>query len=102
MMCKTDSAARQNNISSAATAKDVTEKEKTESIPVRAPGLTSESVKSVNSLEVETLKTAKHASGQPAADGSAAGKGPLPEGFFDNVDADYRARGLEPPKHDIQ
>lgn len=26
----------------------------------------------------------------------------LPEGFFDNVDADHRARGLEPPKHDIQ
>lgn len=30
----------------------------------------------------------------------AAGK--VPEGFFDNVDADHRARGLEPPKVDIK
>ncbi|KAJ7529570.1 hypothetical protein O6H91_15G057300 [Diphasiastrum complanatum] len=27
--------------------------------------------------------------------------GVLPEGFFDSVDADHRARGLEPPKVDI-
>lgn len=42
---------------------------------------------------------------QPSQDGAAMGKGAkgsLPEGFFDNVDADYRARGLEPPKYDIQ
>ncbi len=26
----------------------------------------------------------------------------LPEGFFDSVDADHRARGLEPPKLDIK
>lgn len=26
----------------------------------------------------------------------------VPEGFFDNVDADHRARGLEPPKLDIK
>lgn len=26
----------------------------------------------------------------------------VPEGFFDNVDADHRARGLEPPKIDIK
>ncbi|KAH7438518.1 hypothetical protein KP509_04G018500 [Ceratopteris richardii] len=26
----------------------------------------------------------------------------LPEGFFDSVEADYRARGLEPPKFNIQ
>eukprot|EP00249_Psilotum_nudum_P015407 c25313_g1_i1 orf=380-1363(+) len=29
-------------------------------------------------------------------------KGSLPEGFFDNVDADHKARGLQPPKYDIQ
>lgn len=28
-------------------------------------------------------------------------KGALPEGFFDNKDADLRARGIEPPKVDI-
>jgi len=28
--------------------------------------------------------------------------GKVPEGFFDNVDADHRARGLEPPKVDIK
>ncbi|KAL2629530.1 hypothetical protein R1flu_014216 [Riccia fluitans] len=33
---------------------------------------------------------------------SAPGKGTLPEGFFDSVDADHRARGLEPPKLDIK
>ncbi|KAL3687493.1 hypothetical protein R1sor_013802 [Riccia sorocarpa] len=33
---------------------------------------------------------------------SAPGKGSLPEGFFDSVDADHRARGLEPPKLDIK
>lgn len=35
-----------------------------------------------------------------AANGSASGM--VPEGFFDNVDADHRARGLEPPKVDIK
>ncbi|GLJ33305.1 hypothetical protein SUGI_0670090 [Cryptomeria japonica] len=29
-------------------------------------------------------------------------KGSLPEGFFDNKDADLRARGLEPVKYDIK
>ncbi|KAH9323453.1 hypothetical protein KI387_018092 [Taxus chinensis] len=29
-------------------------------------------------------------------------KGSLPEGFFDNKDADMRARGLEPVKYDIK
>ena len=29
-------------------------------------------------------------------------KGALPEGFFDNKDADLRARGIEPPKVDIK
>ncbi|CAM0954853.1 unnamed protein product [Alopecurus aequalis] len=32
---------------------------------------------------------------------SAQVKGALPEGFFDNKDADLRARGIEPPKVDI-
>ena len=59
-------------------------------------------MKIVTSLEVQSLKSAAHTSAQVAPDSSVAGKGPLPEGFFDNVDADYRARGLEPPKYDIQ
>ena len=65
-------------------------------------GAIPESVKSMSSLEVRTLKSAEHSSAQQGPDGPAATKGPLPEGFFDNVDADYRARGLEPPKIDIQ
>ena len=59
-------------------------------------------MKIVTSLEVQPLKSAAHTSAQVAPDGPVGGKGPLPEGFFDNVDADYRARGLEPPKYDIQ
>ncbi|KAG0618797.1 hypothetical protein M758_4G091800 [Ceratodon purpureus] len=37
----------------------------------------------------------------PFAGGDVA-SGKVPEGFFDNVDADHRARGLEPPKVDIK
>ncbi|KAG8085989.1 hypothetical protein GUJ93_ZPchr0010g8042 [Zizania palustris] len=32
---------------------------------------------------------------------TAEAKGSLPEGFFDNKDADLRARGIQPPKIDI-
>ena len=59
-------------------------------------------MKIVTSLEVQSLNSAAYTSAQVAPDGPVAGKGPLPEGFFDNVDADFRARGLEPPKYDIQ
>ena len=34
--------------------------------------------------------------------GKDIASGKVPEGFFDNVDADHRARGLEPPKVDIK
>ena len=34
--------------------------------------------------------------------GNDVASGIVPEGFFDNVDADHRARGLEPPKVDIK
>lgn len=37
----------------------------------------------------------------PSAENDAV-TGTVPEGFFDNVDADHRARGLEPPKVDIK
>lgn len=54
---------------------------------------------------VKAIRAAEAQAPEPAQDGAAmikGTKGSLPEGFFDNVDADYRARGLEPPKYDIQ
>ena len=47
-------------------------------------------------------KPAKEAENVNADAGTAQLKGALPEGFFDNKEADLRARGIEPIKPDIK
>ncbi|KAI5058192.1 hypothetical protein GOP47_0026362 [Adiantum capillus-veneris] len=54
---------------------------------------------------LKPISTAEVLFPQPGQGGVMSNEGvqkSLPEGFFDNVDADYRARGLEPPKYNIQ
>ncbi|BBN07377.1 zinc finger protein 830 [Marchantia polymorpha subsp. ruderalis] len=54
----------------------------------------------VQSVRPPTQVVAQESDNQSSKESPAAAKGFLPEGFFDSVDADHRARGLEPPKLD--
>ncbi|MCO5571659.1 hypothetical protein L7F22_025406 [Adiantum nelumboides] len=58
-----------------------------------------------NAEPLKLLSTADVQVHQPGESGALSKEGvqnSLPEGFFDNVEADFRARGLEPPKYNIQ
>ncbi|MCO5594493.1 hypothetical protein L7F22_048524 [Adiantum nelumboides] len=58
-----------------------------------------------NAEPLKLLSTADVQVHQPCNGGALSKEGvqnSLPEGFFDNVEADFRARGLEPPKYNIQ
>lgn len=49
----------------------------------------------------EAMET-RQTSSTPADTGAKQVKGVLPEGFFDNKDADLRARGIKPVKPDVK
>lgn len=73
----------------------------------KAAAPSTQSTKIQSSLQIECIAKAGSESqvSQAAQDTAVAVKvahSSLPEGFFDNIDADHRARGLEPPKYDIQ
>eukprot|EP01018_Ginkgo_biloba_P022321 Gb_32477 [translate_table: standard] len=55
----------------------------------------------VDKLDISSSQPS-HASNQAEKSEGNPVKGSLPEGFFDNKDADLRARGLEPIKYDIK
>ena len=62
---------------------------------------------SASAFQEPVVGKAQNGAVQPAKSttpvaGNEIAAGNLPEGFFDNVDADHRARGLEPPKVDIK
>ena len=54
--------------------------------------------------EEETIKPARELTQTSQRTGSEAKqvKGALPEGFFDNKEADLRARGIKPVKPDVK
>lgn len=62
---------------------------------------------SVSAVQEPVVRKTQSGAVQPAKSttpvpGNDIASGKVPEGFFDNVDADHRARGLEPPKVDIK
>ncbi|XP_059065051.1 protein ABA AND ROS SENSITIVE 1-like isoform X1 [Cryptomeria japonica] len=61
-------------------------------------------VSEMNEKEIENFPSVHpvHASNLTEESEANQMKGSLPEGFFDNKDADLRARGLEPVKYDIK
>lgn len=63
-----------------------------------------ETTTSVPAVPEPVVRSTQNGVVQPAKSTTASeiASGQVPEGFFDNVDADHRARGLEPPKVDIK